>query len=285
MTCTIATDRGGVPPKVANLDIPRAATPAAGLTAIEVANLLKAEIDDVNFEATTFENPPVMGRLPARHSADILVKDKGGGRVTITAVNSTDRTATLRLAIANLANLNDFDNPQFVCGTMDERQIMRNFDSGNDRLDCYVVGGLKSGARGESFLAAYDLDPDYRTLTYQADSPVPLTCIMGADSPNGAVMDGSNNLPYTFPHEAGHALLDSNHAIQRSELMASGTSTSPALRGTKRLCDAPVRAVYELRPTTTIGNPAPTWGHHLTSAATRLSAMAAALNAKLFEAW
>lgn len=285
MTCTIATDRGGVAAKVVNLDIPHAATPPAGLTAIEVADLLKAQIDDADFEATTFENAPVMGRLAARHSADILVKDKSGGRITISAVNSTDRTATLRLAIANLADLNDYDNAQFLCGTMDERQIIRNFDSGSDRLDCYVVGGLRTGARGESFLPGYDMDPDYRPITYQADSPVPHTCIMGADSPNGPVMDGSDNLPYTFPHEAGHALLDSNHSLTRSELMASGTSTSPSRLGTKRLCDAPVRAVYELRPTTSVGNPSATWGHYYTSSATRLSTMAAGLNAKLFEAW
>lgn len=285
MTCTIATDRAGVVAKVVNVDIPSAATAATGLTTIEVANLLKAQIDDADFEARTFENAPVMGRLAARHSADILVKDKSGGRVTITAVNSTDRTATLRLAIANLANLNDFDNATFVCGTMDERQIMRNFDSGDDRLDCYVVGGLRSGARGESFLAAYDLDPDYRTVTYQADTPVPFSCIMGADSPNGPVMDGGDNLPYTFPHEACHTLLDTNHSLQRTELLASGTSTSPSLRGTKRLCDAPVRAVYEMRPTTTIGTAAPTWGNFNISSADRLRTMAAGNNAKLFEPW
>ncbi len=59
-------------------------------------------------------------------------------------------------------------------------------------------------------------------------------------------MDGSDNLPYTFPHELGHALLDCFHtSAEGSELMSGGgTSKTAAVNGTKRLCDVPVKIAY-----------------------------------------
>ena len=125
----------------------------------------------------------------------------------------------------------------------------RNFDSGDDRLDCYVVGRFQNvDLRGRSFTPCYELDDDYKP-----PPPVPFTTMMGTTSSDGRVMDGSDNLPYTFPHEAGHALLDCFHVhrpggtlVRREELMASGgTSVTAGVRGTKRLCDVPVRIVYD----------------------------------------
>jgi hypothetical protein len=104
------------------------------------------------------------------------------------------------------------------------------------------------------------------------------SCVMGSTSSSGRVMDGGNNLPFTFPHEAGHALIDCFHTDRRSELMASGgTSPSPSMRGTKRICDVPVRIVYQnfINGTTNLG------GTYFYFAATRLGTIAPAL----FEAW
>jgi hypothetical protein len=250
LSFTITTSRGGVAAKPVALDIPLPPTPAARPTPKALADLLVPLISDGDFDAQAFENSPLIGLLPTRRSADILVRDKMGGRVTITAVRSTDGAATLRLAQASLNNFNDFGATDSWAGTLDERQIIRNFDSGDDRLDCYVVGALKSGARGESFPFGYALDPRFRS-NVAGSSPVPFSCIMGAVSHSPAefglpVMNGGNSLPYTFPHEAGHSLLDCNHATRRSELMASGTSQAPGLRATKRICDRPVRVAYEL---------------------------------------
>ncbi len=250
LSFTITTSRAGVAPKPVVLDIPLPPNPAARQTPKELADLLVPLISDADFDAEAFENSPLIGLLPTRRSADIVVKDKIGGRVTITAVQSTDGAATLRLARANLNNINDFGAADSWAGTLDERHIIRNFDSGDDRLDCYVVGALKSGARGESFPFGYPLDPRFRA-NVAGSSPMPFSCIMGAVSHSPSefglpVMNGGNSLPYTFPHEAGHSLLDCNHATRRSELMASGTSQAPGVRATKRICDTPVRVTYDL---------------------------------------
>jgi hypothetical protein len=74
---------------------------------------------------------------------------------------------------------------------------------------------------------------------------------MGSISSSGPVMDGGDNLPFTFPHEAGHVLNDAFHTenadpLGPTELM-SGTGTSPAnaVGATKRICDDPLRVQYQ----------------------------------------
>ncbi len=280
MSFTIATSRGGVAPKPVVLDIPLPASPAARPTPKDVADLLVAQINDADFAAEAFENPPAQGRLATQRSADVVVRDTGGGRVTISAASSTDRSASLRLAVVNLNSVTDHSTLDVEYGTIEQRQIMRNFHTGDDRLNCYVVGRFGDpDTRGRSFTPCYDLD-----ARYQPDPPVPFTCMMASTSSSGHVMDGSDNLPYTFPHEAGHALLDCFHATRRTELMAGGgTSVAPRLRGTKRICDTPVRVVYgNYHPVQTfVGR----IGSFFYPAATRLATLAAGLSAAVFEAW
>jgi hypothetical protein len=288
LSFTITTSRAGVAAKPVALDIPRAASIAVRPTPKALADLLVPLINDADFGAEAFENPPLLNRLPTRHSADILVRDKLGGRVTITTPRSTDVAATLRLARANLNNLTDFGGNDLNVGTLDERQIIRNFDSGDDRLDCYVVGKLASGARGESFTPSYVLDARFRSVV-NGPSPVPFSCIMGAVADHH-VMDGSDSLPYTFPHEAGHALLDCDHATRPAELMRSGTSVAPSLEGSKRICDFPVRVPYGLL--NPVQTPPGRESDFPILAAPRLSDSAAGvlggandLSAKIFEPW
>jgi hypothetical protein len=63
-------------------------------------------------------------------------------------------------------------------------------------------------------------------------------------------MDGGDNLPFTFPHEAGHVLNDAFHTDNNDpngpiQLMSgTGTSEANAVDATKRICDAPVLVRY-----------------------------------------
>src|SRR5205823_3322574 len=75
-----------------------------------------------------------------------------GQRLTISGVSSTDNAATLTLAVVNLNRVTDHVDRDVEFGTIEQRQIMRNFDSGDDRLDCYVVGRFQNvDLRGRSF--------------------------------------------------------------------------------------------------------------------------------------
>jgi len=258
MSFNLSVNRSGVVTnKNVVLNIPRAPNPGVRLTPKQVADQLVLAIGDADFTATSFENPPMLGFAAGRRSADIIIKDAtGAGRITITNVRNTDSGATLQMAIVNLNRVRDAGLHQLT-GTMDERQLIRNFESGDDppdRLDCFVIGRWQDfNNRGRSFPPAPELANDGTGANVGAVFEPPPECrfvtMMAVRSSSGPVMDGGDNLPYTFPHEAGHALMNMFHTAVQSELMSgpsSGgvpTSVSAVMRGTKRICDS-VRNVY-----------------------------------------
>lgn len=260
MSFTISTTRsdGTTQNKDIVLDIPRAASPAARLKPLEVANQLVAKINDADFSAEAFPNATSLRSLAEDRSADILIKDKKGGRVTVSAVLGTDTGASLTFANVNLNGYQNSSGNDGENGSRHERQLLRNYDTGSDRMDCYVVGQFQGTAsvRGRSYTICLSLPEKYRPVDQIVNS-----CVMGSTSSSGAVMDGGNNLPYTYPHEFGHALLDCFHTTNRFELMAGGgTSTAAAVDGTKRLSDDPITSPYgDYDPTKDVVNdPNPT---------------------------
>lgn len=244
MTFTLTTNRSDGTSVNKNIvcTINKAASPASRLKPKEVADMIVALINDENFAARAFVNAASTRSLPTSRSADILITDKKGGRVSVSAVISTDAAATLTMANVNLNGYQHSSGDDMMNGTLHERHLLRNFDTGSDRMDCFVIGKFQGTAsvRGRAYIPGLDMPGNYRPPKEIVNS-----CVMGATSSSGAVMDGSDNLPYTFPHELGHALLDCFHTTTRSELMASGgTSVAPAVGGTKRLCDDPIQIRY-----------------------------------------
>lgn len=224
------------------LDIATAASPGARLKPLDIANQLVVKVNDENFSARAAVNAASTRSLPTDRSADVLVKDKKGGRITISAVLSNDSGATLTAANVNLNGYQDSGGNDMENGSIHERQLLRNYDTGSDRMDCYVIGQFQGGGstRGRSYTPCLSMPGNYRPVREIVNS-----CVMGITSSSGAVMDGGNNLPYTFPHEFGHALLDCFHTTNRFELMAGGgTSVAAAVDGTKRLSDAPISSPY-----------------------------------------
>ena len=67
-----------------------------------------------------------------------------------------------------------------------------------------------------------------------------------------ATLDEKDSLPYTYPHESGHVMMDAIHAQNTTEMMRSGTVEANELRGSKRICDDPVQIQYQLRGAVTI---------------------------------
>ncbi len=248
MSFTITSDRGGgvVVNKDVELEIPAAATPATRPTPKEIADQLVTEIDDADFVAETFENPPALGTLATRRSTDIVIRDRANGRVSISTVRNTERSggATLTLAAVNLNRVTDHDDRDMEYGTIEQRQIMRNFDSPHDpdhddgRLDCYVVGRFVSAnLHARAFSPCIDLFADFRP-----HPPSPFSIFLAARA-----MAGSDHLPTVLAHEAGHSLFDCFHSenVRRTELMFPFANGNEAvMRGPKRLSDRPVRIRY-----------------------------------------
>lgn len=217
----------------------------ASVRPMNIASLLVGAINDADFTAQPFQNGSSMRSRASRRSADVLIRDRQGGRVTITNVLNSDSGATLTLANVNLNGYQHSTGNDMMCGTLHERQLIRNYDTGTDHMDCFVVGQYQGNAsvRGRSYVPGLNMPAAYRTPPEIVNS-----CVMGSTSRSGMVMDGSNNLPYTYPHEIGHALLDCFHTDSGSfpfELMADGgTSATAIVGGTKRLCDVPIHIPY-----------------------------------------
>ena len=141
-------------------------------------------------------------------------------------------------------------------------------------MDFYVVGDLTgpvvtpgvvpaSFARGIAMLVGKDL-----AAGFTAVPPIQLGALLAQ-----RVMDASDNNPFSFPHEAGHVLLDSFHAtagdpLEKSQMMRNGTSVTNNVAGSKRICDDPALCAYDMF------DPAqPTVGASLTAPIPKISAV------------
>ncbi|MCY7348883.1 MAG: hypothetical protein LH614_22055 [Pyrinomonadaceae bacterium] len=242
MSFTITSVRAtGILSKPVSINIPRPRR-GASVTPIDIARLIVRATNDADFTAGSFQNAASIRSRQSRRSADVLIRDKQGGRVTISAVLNSDSGASLTLANVNLNGYQMSNGNDMMNGSLHERQLLRNYNSGEDRMDCYVVGQFQGTAsvRGRSYVPGLTMPAAYRTAPEIVNS-----CVMGSTSNSGMVMDGGDNLPYTFPHEMGHALLDCFHTNTLFELMnGNGTSVAAIVSGTKRLCDVPVQIPY-----------------------------------------
>jgi len=279
MSFTITTDRGGGVQVNKNvvLDIPRAPTVAARQTPRQIADQLVAAINDADFQAEAFTNPPAQNRPVNRRSADIIVRDRAGGRVSISTVRNNDSGASLQLATVNLQRVRDADGGDMEYGGMDQRQIMRNGHAGDDRLNCYVVGRFQDpNLHARAFSPCHDLQADYIPV-----SPAPFSIMLAT-----RVMGGDDRYTTVLSHEAGHSLIDCFHSdpARRTELMFAFTNNPTGdeygVRGHKRICDTPMRIRYgNYRPGTRIVQ------NFQYAAATRLHDLATGASSAVFEAW
>jgi hypothetical protein len=216
-----------------------------GMTPTAVGAAIVAALP-VGFSGTAFTNARAFNAANA--SCDILLRSDDGKRLVVYAETTTDTRITVDVARLNInlvANNSPFNS--IVPATIDFRRVLRAAVGTDDKLDCYVVGRFVSfGLRGRAFVPATDL-----AAAFQPPAGLRWAAVMGSISSSGPVMDGGDNLPFTFPHEAGHVLNDAFHTenadpLGPTELM-SGTGTSPAnaVGATKRICDDPLRVQYQ----------------------------------------
>jgi len=183
-------------------------------------------------------------------SCDIMISKSDGSLTVIRNEATTDLAlagaGNLVVARVNLGNVDDSDVSSEPT-TPELRKILRSGTSKDTRIDYYVIDQFASTTlRGVSYLASTHLPADQR-------NPAPLhwAGVMACNTTSGKVMDASDNLPFTFPHEAGHVLHDRFHADPTgdpngaTEMMASGgTSAANAVNATKRICDDPIQVTY-----------------------------------------
>lgn len=210
----------------------------AGRTPAQVCADIVAALPG-GFAGTVYTNAQATNR--ATPSADVIITRADGNRVMIRSEATTDTALTIGVARVNVANVPHSAGPfaALLVSTPVARRVLR-ISGADNRLDFFVVGSLP-GARGVAFIPATDLAVQYRP---------PRLCrwsiLMRA-----AMMNGADNDPFTFPHEAGHVLNDAFHADNAdpnvgTELMTgTGTSAANAAGGSKRVSDDPVQVQYQ----------------------------------------
>ncbi|MCP4626509.1 MAG: hypothetical protein GY850_23820 [bacterium] len=208
--------------------------PPAGQTPMATADALAALINDnaaIPVMARTVQNPPTLEGAITRGSADIILNGVLDRRVEIEAAASTDgaQTATVgRVTAANFRGWAIGGLLNWVVGSLEQRTILQDFASGSSAIDIFVIESFTSGDRGQAM---------FRGSFYAAGKQA-LDQIYNSAFSQGICMDGSDNNPFSAPHEMGHDLLDAVHATgDRNQLMASGTSGTNVLNGTKRIKD------------------------------------------------
>ena len=216
----------------------------AGMTPLQAGQAIVGALP-AGFHGAAAENSRTFNA--ANGSCDLIITHDDGRRVAIYDETTTDTRVTVAVARVNINQVNSADNfNNIIPTTMEFRRVLRSVPGADDRLDCFVVGAFTAaGLRGRAFVPGTDLN-----AAFQPRAPLRWAAIMGANSSSGAVMDGSDNLPFTFPHEAGHVLTDAFHTDNAdpngpTELMSgAGTSVANSVDATKRICGGAYKVKY-----------------------------------------
>lgn len=206
-----------------------------GMTPRMVAGAIVGALP-AGFTARTFPNP--MSFAAAGASCDVIISRDDGTRVMIRNETTTDTRLTVTVARVDLASVDD-SAPDSVTVSLEQRRVLRAAATKDDRIDYFVIERFMTfSLRGLGFYPAKDV-----ALRFRPTQTLRWAVIMAADSSKGKVMDGGDNLPFTFPHEAGHVLADAFHTLKGAAnaatemMMGTGTSVANAVDASKRICD------------------------------------------------
>lgn len=192
---------------IAAFDVPRGKTPQ------QTAELIRTKVNRINhLSAKVSVNPPEVGN--DRGSADVLITDDQGGRITITGATGVgDQDSDQRFSVVHMTSLtvekrNTLAN--YHVGHPEERNLFKSYDTGDKVIDLYVVDEIPPDVGGFTVPEQAHLDANRQLMVGMKNS---FLIIDG-------MADGSDDDPFAIPHEIGHILLDNAvHALRRQELM------------------------------------------------------------------
>jgi hypothetical protein len=184
-------------------------------------------------------------------SCDVLIRRADGNPVIIRNEVCNDAQMTVVVPRFNITAVNvDAPAASLISCTPEQRRVVRESPGSDDRLDFYVTGGLTNAAgaivaRGIAMVPGTDLP-----AAFQAPAPIRFGALMGPPGAGGHTLDGTDNNPFSFPHEAGHVLNDAFHCDTtdqnfRTQMMRAGTSVNDAVDASKRICDTPLLVRYD----------------------------------------
>jgi hypothetical protein len=208
----------------------------AGDNPIATANLLVTAINNALAAATppfaaavaASENPPLVGQTIG--SADILVGDPLTQSVSLSVLASGDASHPVDIGRITSTTIADFIGIDAHVGTLDERTLIKNYDTGSDHIDLIIVDLFgTAGVLGEAF-------------TPNASSPStrqPIASLVNTALVISPIVTVPDNFHTVMPHEFGHILMDRVHSLgSKTEMMTARVpANSRAVTGPKRISD------------------------------------------------
>jgi hypothetical protein len=229
---------GTVPSTNVSLDL---STVTAPRTPSKVADAIIARLP-AGFTGVKHDNNVALNATNG--SADLILSHSSGARLAISAETTDDAGANFSVTVARVntaALMVDGPANSIAVNTAEQRRCMRQIPGADDVFHFYVCGQLvnaagASVARGIAVMRHTDF-----TSRFRPPAPMRNKAFMSARA-----IDGTDNNPFSYPHEAGHVLGDNYHATPNTEMMRSGTSAANAENGSKRICDTPLQVQYEV---------------------------------------
>ncbi len=212
-------------------------TPGASCaqTAADLAAALRAQLPAA-IKVRDSANPPIIGAVTG--SADVLVGDPLTQNVRVTVETSDDPTQDVRALHLTSAGFNTGDGTVRHVGHANSRLLLKNYDTGRDRLDVFVTGPLDGGnTLGLAFCPFKKYTDKYGHGA--ANDDIANSFLVDKDTLH---QPGQPESFYTtVPHEIGHVLMDAIHAKNRKiELMGPGSPVGVnerVVNGPKRISD------------------------------------------------
>lgn len=197
-------------------------------TANDLADALKAALPP-GTRVIASVNPPLTGQ--AIGSADVLVGDPLTQKVRLNVVTTDDAKHPVSVGALTSATVPEFGGSDSHVGTIEERVLVKNYDTGSDRIDLFIVDKLGSGSLGEAFTPnAKDPTADTKPIDLMKNSAL----IFGDN------IRKNDHFHTTIPHEMGHILMDIGHADVATEMMGQGSpvgANERVVNGPKRISD------------------------------------------------
>jgi hypothetical protein len=211
-----------------------------------IRDALSKAVPPILANVTPTLNPPLVGQ--AIGSADVIVGDPLTQTVRLTVLTSGDIGHPVQVGRIVTTAINDFVGADAHVGKIQERVLIKNYDTGSDRVDLFIVGTLVT-ALGEAFTP---------NLT-AAVTGQPITEVVNSALVFAATVSSANNFHTTIPHECGHLLMDEAHSIPVTEMMTQGSpvgANERVVNGPKRISDRVINvgAGKNANPVTLIRN-------------------------------
>jgi hypothetical protein len=199
--------------------------PAAGDSSRKTAEALAKRINDdpkIPLRARAVPNPPTLEAAITKGSADVIITDPSGGRVIIEGLTFDDPAQTVTVGRVTPTNFLGWADGtpvprNWVVGSIQQRTVLQNYDTGKNRIDIVVIDTFKGGgSRGQAMMPG----------TIYAAGKQALDAITMSAFVNAFSMKSIDNDPNNCAHECGHDLLDAIHVSGDTTQLLTGGGTT-----------------------------------------------------------